>query len=120
MRPSVALGGCRGSVILESAIVIPVIISVGVGMLGVLSIGATALTVGDVARGAARELARGVPQHSVIETAQRAVPNGDVVIDRGPDLVTVQVSRRLQLPMLSWEPFSITIERSASAAVEQP
>jgi hypothetical protein len=120
VRPSVVLAESRGSVILESAIVIPLIISVGIGMLGVLSIGVAMLSVGDIARGAARELARGVPQHSVIETAQLAVPNGEVVIHRGSDLVTVSVSRRMQLPMLSWEPFGITIERSASAAVEQP
>lgn len=81
-----------GSVLLETALAIPMLLAVAVALAWGLSLAATSASLGDAARTAARELARGEAGPDVLERARASVPDARISVeDAGPDVAVVIV-----------------------------
>jgi len=66
----------RGSVTAETAVVLPVIVAVVLGLVWLISLGATHVRVVDAARETARALARDEQRSTAIELGARVAPEG--------------------------------------------
>lgn len=106
----------RGSVLLETAIVIPMLVAVGALLLSGLAVGMTMLALGDTARESARALARGDATESVRAQAQLMSPSAQVTIEEFTDRVVVRIEQTVDVPFLFGR--SITLDREAFAARE--
>lgn len=108
----------RGSVTLETAIAIPVLLAVA--MIGVwcIAVAVGAVRVHDAARSAARSLARGDSLSQARELAHQTAPAAAFECDFSEDAVRVTAKERVaaSLPLLS--SVGITIERTVVAPLE--
>ncbi len=101
----------RGSVVVEAALVIPVLLVVTVLLVWVTSLGATYVRVLDVAQTAARQVARGGEQTSP--------PQGmDVSVGWRDGLAHVVASEQASPPLLAFTGWSVTVRAEAHAAPE--
>jgi hypothetical protein len=99
VRRARRLGGARGSVTAETAVVLPVLLVVSVMLLWMLSVAAAQLRCIDASRVAARGLARGDEPAAVRAVAAQAAPDGariELVV--AGDTVTATVSARVRPP----------------------
>lgn len=110
--------GDRGSVLLETALAIPFLLSIGVALLWGLSIGSTILALSGTAHEAARAIARGDSPASVAALAAAGAPRAQVQVDEGSDLVSVVLSQQVSIPLPLLEGYRMTVQRSATAARE--
>jgi hypothetical protein len=111
-----ALHRDRGSVILETAIVIPILIGVGAMLLSAFAVGMSILALGDTARECARAFARGDAIAQVRSLAAQMSPRADITIDEQDDHVVVHLQQDVAIPLLLGR--TITIDRMAVAARE--
>lgn len=97
-------------VIAETAIAIPVLAVVAVSLAWVVAVGATSLSLGDAARAAARDIARGVSVGEALAKAGETVPGAALSLDGGGEVAVVVATRdvRAPLPGLSGVPVTIT------------
>lgn len=105
LRPTSQLQGGRqapdrGSVVLETAIGIPVLVCVGTAMVWGIGVGVTSLSMADTARDAARALARGEQVSDVMAAASRQSPSSIIDVSEGESEVTVRVRRTMSMPVL--------------------
>lgn len=98
-----ALRSSRGSVVLETAIGIPILVSVGAAMLWGIGVGLTALSLADTARDAARALARGEVADDVMVRAREQSPHATIEMTSDDSTVTVRVRQSVVLPLLRHE-----------------
>ena len=103
--------GDRGSVVVEAALVIPVLLAVTVLLVWVTSLGATYVRLLDVAQTAARQAARGV----VDTTPVRGV---DVDLAEVDGLIRVEASQQMSPPLAGFIGWSVTVRAEAHAAPE--
>lgn len=97
-----------GSVLLETAIAIPVLLAVTVALVWVASLGATYVRALDAAQTAARQAARGA-----------ALPNADgLSVSVADGLVRAVVIRPVHLPLPVFGQLSVDVTAEASALVE--
>jgi Flp pilus assembly protein TadG len=101
----------RGSVVMEAALVIPVLLVVTVLLVWVVSLGATYVRVLDVAQTAARQAARGMET----TPAQRDIA---VVVTAGDGLVQATASQIMTPPLAAFTGWSFTVRASAHAMPE--
>jgi hypothetical protein len=101
----------RGSVVVEAALVIPVLLLVTVLLVWVTSLGATYVRALDVAQTAARQLARGVAWDS-------APPGIEVTVSDADGLIRVEASQMVSPPLLSFAGWGVTITADAHAVPE--
>ena len=104
-----ALRSTRGSVLLETALAIPLLVAVTVALAWGLSLAGTSLALGDAARTAARGLARGEPPSDVLARARAAVPAARVSIMGAGDAVAVVVDEDVTAPVPILRGLSITL-----------
>lgn len=109
----------RGSVIIETAIAIPCLAAVGIALLWGIGIGITMLTLSDAAYQAARAAARGEPPASAANLAAQVAPRARVSVDQAGGLVSVALAQEVSVPVPLLEGLEVTVQRSATAAVEQ-
>jgi Flp pilus assembly protein TadG len=111
----------RGAVTAELAVALPVLLSVTVGLVWLLAVGAAQLRVVDGAREAARALARGDPEAAAVSRAVRVAGEGSTVrTSSGSGVVTVTVRRRLAGPDGAWDFLpGVTLHARAVAALER-
>ncbi len=77
-------------VLLETAVAIPLLTAVAVALAWGIALGGTSLALADVARQAARDVARGVPVSEALASAQEAARDAQVwVEDAGSSIVVV-------------------------------
>ena len=101
----------RGSVIVETALVIPVLLAVTVLLVWVASLGATYVRILDVAQTAARQAARGA--------VQPAVPRGvELSMGERDGLIHAVASEEVAPPMAAWVGWSVTVRAEAHALPE--
>ena len=81
----------------EAALVIPAIVAVAVSGIALLSIAMTSLSLQSIAHSAAREIARGVPPHSLQATVHASQPQTTVAVTPTPQGVAVTVHRELHI-----------------------
>jgi Flp pilus assembly protein TadG len=101
----------RGSVVVEAALVIPVLLVVTVLLVWVTSLGATYVRVLDVAQTAARQTARGM--HHV------ATPEGiAVTVGTRDGLIHAVASEQVAPPLAAFTGWSVTVRAEAHAVPE--
>lgn len=92
-----------GMVTAETAVVLPVIVAVALGLAWVVVVAATHIQVVDASREAARLIARGDEEGEAIEAATRLAPTGttfSVTHQDGLVRVDAEVTARLDAPLL--------------------
>ena len=109
----------RGSAVIETALMIPVLLSVTVVFLTTIQLGITAVHLTDTAHDLARALSRGVSQSEITEQANLETPNAQLNLSTTDQNVTVTLSQDIEVPVPILSKFSFTFERSATAPVEQ-
>lgn len=87
----------RGFVVAEAALVIPAIVVVAVSAIALMTIALTSLGLHAAAHAAARDIARGVPAHSVQATVHASSPQTTVAVTPSPQGVAVTVHRDLRI-----------------------
>ena len=102
----------RGFVVAEAALVIPAILVVAVSAIALMAIAMTSLGLHGTAHAAARDLARGVPSHSVQARVSASHPQTTVAVTSTPQGVAVTVHRDLQLVGGLLSGVTIPLERS--------
>jgi hypothetical protein len=110
----------RGSVTAETALVLPVLLALAVGLVWLVSLGITQARCLDAAREAARALARDEPAGVALALARRSAPPGARVSfrrDGSVAVVTVRVSARPPGPILDVLP-GVRITASSVSALE--
>jgi Flp pilus assembly protein TadG len=101
----------RGSVVVETAMVIPVLLAVTVLFVWVASLGATYVRVLDVAQTAARQAARG--------SEPLPAPDGVTVVVRERDgLIRAEATEEATPPLAAFAGWSVTVRAEAYAAPE--
>lgn len=116
-HPAIAPRGHRrlrsdnGSVVVEAALVIPVLLAVTVLLVWVTSLGATYVRLLDVAQTAARQAARGV----VVETGASGV---DLAVTEVDGLVRAEARQRVSPPLAGFLGWAVTVQAEAHAVPE--
>ena len=101
----------RGSVVVEAALVIPVLLAVTVLLVWVTSLGATYVRLLDVAQTAARQAARGVVEES-------RAPGVDVVLTEDAGLIRAEAAEQIAPPLAGFLGWRITVRAEAHAVPE--
>ncbi len=107
--------GDRGSVLLETAIAVPVLLAIAVALVWVVSLGAVYVRALDAAQTAARQVARGVP----IDTARQHIGAGaELSISEESGLIRARVTQQAIAPVPMLSGISIDISAEAVALAE--
>jgi Flp pilus assembly protein TadG len=109
LPPRSALRSSDGMVLLETALAIPLLVAVTVALAWGISLAATSLALGDAARTAARDLARGEPSAQVLSRAQQAVPDARVSVADAGDSVAVVIDQDVHAPVPILSGVSVTL-----------
>lgn len=110
--------GARGSVLLETALAIPLLIATTVALAWGISLATTSLALGDAARSAARDLARGVAVAQAVDAAVADAPGARVRVEQAGDDVVVIVERDVTAPVPILRGLDITIRRRVAVPQE--
>lgn len=109
----------RGAVTAETVLVLPLLASVTLAMVWLLTVGIAQVRVTDAAREAARALARGESTAAAEELVGRVAPGGRMSASRDGDRVVVTVTESRDPPFgLALELPGFTTEARAVALVE--
>ncbi|MDP1878419.1 MAG: hypothetical protein Q8M17_12780 [Actinomycetota bacterium] len=112
--------GDRGSVLLETVLAIPLLVMVAAALGWAVSLGATTAAVGDVARNAARSIARG----DSVEVAIAAALDGDlafvITVAESEHAVEVAVEKAVAPPLPLFAGLAITVSQRATVLREWP
>lgn len=111
--PAGATTADRGSVIVEAALVIPVLVLVTAVLVWAASLGATYVRALDAAQTAARQAARGAVD-------VRAPDGWDLTLDDDRGLVRATVSQQVAPPLAAFTGWGVTITAQAHAVPEWP
>lgn len=101
----------RGFVVAEAAFVIPAITVVAASAIALMAIALTSVGLHGAAHTAARDIARGVPSHSVQARVQASHPQTTVAVTPSPQGVAVTVHRDLRVAGGLLGGVSIPLER---------
>ena len=88
----------RGSVLFETALAIPLLLAIAVALSWGISLTATTMTLGDAARSAARDLARGANADDALGRAQASAPDARIRVEDGEGSVTVVADQEVAAP----------------------
>ena len=97
---------------------IPVLLAVACALAWGLSIASASVALGDAARQAARDLARGVPVDQAIGDAARGVPGAQVTLVDAGDPVLVQASREVSAPVPILDGVTVSVHQSVAVPRE--
>lgn len=111
--PGDASAADRGSVIVEAALVIPVLILVTTLLVWAASLGATYVRALDAAQTAARQAARGAPDVPAPEGFTLALDSVD-------GLVRATVTQHVSPPVAAFTGWGVTVSAEAHAVPESP
>ncbi len=108
----------RGSVTLEAALVLPLLLLVTSALLWGINVGTTALAMSDAVRTSARLIARGESADLVMMRLQESLPQAELDLQsRGPD-VAIDATQYMSIPIPAFDGLGFTITQSATAPVE--
>ena len=116
------VGEERGAVTAETAVVLPVLAAVTLGLTWLIALGVTQVRVVDAARETARALARDDPRPVAVGLGQRVAPAGaEITVHQESGIVRVRVISRMQPAggLFAFLP-PVTVDAEAVAAAEQP
>jgi ABC-type Na+ efflux pump permease subunit len=109
----------RGAVTAELALGIPVLVSLTIGLVWLLSIGIAQVRMVDAARETARAGARGDPDPAAVEQGRRVAPDATVTIAERDGQVVAEAVDTVSAPggLLGFLP-SVSVHAEAVAAAE--
>jgi len=96
-------------VLLETALAIPLLLAVAVALCWGISLTATTMALGDAARSAARDLARGTPVSEALGRAQASAPGARLRIEDADDSVAVTADQEVSAPGPILRGISVTL-----------
>ena len=111
----------RGAVTAELAMALPLLLSLTVGLVWLLSVGAAQLRVTDAARESARAMARGDDEGASLAVGRQVAPDGAAVtVGRDGDRVVATASAVVEGPggLLGFLP-AVTVDAEATALAEE-
>jgi len=99
-----------GMVLLETALSIPLLAFVAVGLAWALTVASASLSLGDAARAAARDIARGQSAEDAVARATASVPGATAQLESNGDEAVVVLTDvvRAPIPLLAGIPVTIT------------
>lgn len=108
----------RGSVLLETVLAIPMLLLVAAALGWAVSLGATTAAVGDVARSAARSIARGDPVDAAIAAARGGDAALVITVAESGESVEVAVEKAVAPPLPLLAGLAITVRQRATVLRE--
>lgn len=108
----------QGSVVLETAIAVPVLVTVGAILLWALSLGVTSLALAGHARDVARAIARGESSEAAIAQVVQGEPRARVLIREADGAVFVSVREVVSIPLPLFGGLDMTLVHDAVAPRE--
>jgi hypothetical protein len=108
----------RGSVLLETALAIPMLMAVAVALLWCIGIATTALALGDAARTAARSAARGEAWGDVAARAEASVPGARIRTEDTVDGLRVVMEKQVTAPVPVLAGIDVTLSQSVTIPKE--
>jgi hypothetical protein len=96
-------------VLFETALAIPLLLAVAVALSWGISLTATTLTLGDAARSAARDLARGASVEDALGRAQASAPDARVRFEDRDGSVTVVADQDVAAPVPILRGITVTL-----------
>lgn len=111
-------GSSRGSVLLETALAIPLLLAVTVALAWGLSLTAATMALGDAARQVAREVARGVPVSEAVAGAQEGVPDATIEVSTADEQVLVVVAQSVSAPVPVLSGISVDLSQKVVVPAE--
>jgi len=108
----------RGSVTLEAALVLPLLLLVAATLMWGMGVAFTALAMGDAVRTSARLIARGEDAESVMSRLQGSLPDSDVALDSRDDEVVITAEHFMAVPIPVFRDLGFTVTQSATAPLE--
>ena len=119
-RPVGWVGPDRGSVTAETALVLPVLVAVTLGLLWLVSVAVTQVRVVDAARETARAVARDEPEAQAVARGARVAPEGArIAVGQAGGEVRVRVVAVVRGPGGIWRFLpSLDVEAEAVTAQE--
>lgn len=112
----------RGAVTAETAVVLPVLVALTLGLVWLVGLGVAQLRVVDAARETARAVARDEPADAAVELGLRVAPAGaQIHVERGAGVVRVEVVSDVSPArgLLAFLP-AVEVDAEAVAATEEP
>lgn len=103
----------RGSVTLETAIAIPVLISVAAALIWAMGLGVTSLALAGHARDVARAIARGESSEAAVSQIALREPTARVFIREDGETVTVSVREVVSIPLPLFDGLELTLAHDA-------
>jgi hypothetical protein len=108
----------RGSVLLETAIAIPVLLAVAAALAWTLSLVSTTLALQEAARQVARDVARGVDVASAIGSAESSLPGAVLTVERLGGRVMVLARRDVGAPVPLLDGLTVPLRQQVSMPEE--
>lgn len=109
----------RGAVTAETALALPLLIAVTLGMVWMVTFGVAQMKTTDAAREVARALARGETQADAVGLAERVAPGSRVEVSSNGDTVVVVVTDSVPSPGGVFDSLSGTTRAEAVALAEE-
>lgn len=108
----------RGSVTVEAALVLPMLLLVAAALMWAMGVASTCLAMGDAVRTSARLIARGEPADAVLTQLQESLPDSELALEaRGVDIV-IRAERFMSVPIPVLNGVGFTLTQSATAPLE--
>jgi hypothetical protein len=108
----------RGSVTLEAALVLPVLLLVAVTLMWAMGVAFTALAMGDAVRTSARLIARGESADAVMAQLQESLPDSELILEPRDVDVVIRAERFMSVPIPVFDGVGFTVTQSATAPRE--
>ncbi len=100
--------------LLETALAIPMLTAVALALVWGISLAATSMALGDTARSAARDLARGESMAVVLERARSQAPGASIRVEDAGESVLVIVDREVAAPVPILRGISVTVHQQVA------
>ena len=98
-----------GSVLLETALAIPLLMAVAVALSWAVALGGRSMVLGDAARQVARDISRGVPSGSAVAAASAVAPEALVQVHSDGGSVVVIATSDVTAPVPILSGISVTL-----------
>jgi hypothetical protein len=108
----------RGSVTLEAALALPLLLLTAATLMWAMGVGFTAVSMGDAVRTSARLIARGEDAESVMSRLKTSLPDSDLELESRGAEVVISAAHFMSLPVPLFHDLGFTVTQSATAPVE--
>ncbi len=108
----------RGSVTVEAALMLPLLLLLAATLMWAMGVGFTALAMGDAVRTSSRLIARGDDTDSVMSRLQASLPDADLDLESHGSDVVITAQHFMSVPIPIFRDLGFTVTQSATAPLE--